>query len=51
MVEDDDDGGGSGRGPSQGTMTAFATEATLVRTVGVPTVCRTDPLRATCFSS
>jgi len=46
MVEDDD-GGGSGRGPFQGTMTAFATEETLVRTVGVPTEFRTKPLRVT----
>ena len=50
MVEDCD-GGGSGRGPFQGTMTAFATETTLVGTVGVPTGFRTAPLRVTKGSS
>jgi hypothetical protein len=45
MVQDDG-GGGSGRGPFQGTITAFAAEASLVRTVGILTKFRTETLRA-----
>jgi hypothetical protein len=47
MVEDGD-GRGSGRGPFKGTMTALTAKANSVRTVGVPTGIRTEPLQVKC---